>query len=73
MRQLREGYCSRPAPFPYSVALVGKQQVARYAKRLERDRGYLIIFDNRVGSPWEERGRFEQHQHDGVEITVLWA
>ncbi|MDX9723954.1 MAG: ATP-binding protein [Myxococcota bacterium] len=51
----------------------GKQQVARYAKRLGRDHGYLVIFDNRVGSPWEERGRFEQHQHDGVELTVLWA
>jgi hypothetical protein len=51
----------------------GKQQVAGYAKRLGRDQGYLVIFDNRQDSPWEERGRFEQQQHDGVDITVLWA
>jgi hypothetical protein len=30
LRQLRDGYCSRPAPFPTSVALVGLRDVRDY-------------------------------------------
>ena len=51
----------------------GVEQVARYATRLCRDRGYLIIFDPADGRPWEERGRMETEQCDGVTVIVLEA
>ncbi|WPD22445.1 MAG: ATP-binding protein [Candidatus Electrothrix scaldis] len=51
----------------------GVEQVARYATRLYRDRGYLIIFDPTAERPWEERGRVETELCDGVTVIVLEA
>ncbi|MBM4319959.1 MAG: ATP-binding protein [Deltaproteobacteria bacterium] len=51
----------------------GLQQVAAYARRLGRTRGYLILFEPGSEVPWEERGRLEQWEEEGVAVTVLWA
>lgn len=51
----------------------GLQQVAAYARRLGRDQAWLLIFDPTSETPWEDRGRLEQHAQDGVAVTVLWA
>ncbi|WP_339136611.1 MAG: AAA-like domain-containing protein [Candidatus Electrothrix sp. GW3-4] len=37
LRQLRNGYCSRPAPFPLSIALVGLKDVRDYKISLRQD------------------------------------
>ncbi|MBM4319541.1 MAG: ATP-binding protein [Deltaproteobacteria bacterium] len=51
----------------------GLEQVARYAQRLGRDRGYLLLFDPAVATPWEERGRVEEMRQEGVTIVVVRA
>jgi hypothetical protein len=37
LRQLRDGFCSRPAPFPYSVALVGVRDVRDYRGQVREE------------------------------------
>jgi hypothetical protein len=51
----------------------GLAQVARYATRLGRDRGWLIIFDPQAATPWEERGVVEEVSRDGVTVVVVRA
>jgi hypothetical protein len=51
----------------------GLEQVARYAKRLGREVGYLVIFDPRSETPFEDRGDVEQVEQDGVKIVVVRA
>ncbi|MDX9719499.1 MAG: ATP-binding protein [Myxococcota bacterium] len=51
----------------------GLSQTVAYAKRLGRDQGYLVIFDPKSSTPWDERGQFEEHQQDGVRVLVLRA
>jgi hypothetical protein len=51
----------------------GLTQVAAYAKRLGRDRGYLVIFDPKAETPWEDRGAVEIVDHEGVTVVVVWA
>jgi type II secretory pathway predicted ATPase ExeA len=51
----------------------GLDQVARYARKLGRDRGYLVIFDPRATTPWEDRGSVEEVLHEGVTVVVLRA
>jgi hypothetical protein len=51
----------------------GLEQVARYAKRLGRDQGYLVIFDPKADTPWEDRGAIENVEHEGVTVVVLRA
>lgn len=49
------------------------EQVARYALRLRRERGYLVLFDPGADLPWEERGRVEEVGHDGVTVVIVRA
>jgi len=49
----------------------GLQQVARYAGRLGRDVGYLILFDPRSEVPFEDRGEIEWIEEQAVRICVL--
>jgi hypothetical protein len=51
----------------------GLEQVADYAKRLGRDRGYLVVFDPKTEKPWEERGEVEEILQDGVTVVVVRA
>ncbi len=51
----------------------GLEQVARYAGRLGRDVGYLIIFDPKSEVPWEDRGEVEQVEQDGITVIVVSA
>ncbi|MBI4860504.1 MAG: ATP-binding protein [Candidatus Riflebacteria bacterium] len=51
----------------------GLVQVARYAKRIGRDVGYLVIFDRDSELPWDERGRMEARTADGVSVVVVQA
>ncbi|CAK8725453.1 ATPase AAA-type core domain-containing protein [Candidatus Electrothrix laxa] len=51
----------------------GVEQVARYATRLCRDRGYLVIFDPSDKRPWEERGQLATEICKGIEVIVLEA
>jgi hypothetical protein len=56
----------------------GLKQVARYAKRLGREVGYLVIFDRygkaeMKGVDFEQRGKVESREQDGVRVVVLWA
>jgi DNA polymerase III delta prime subunit len=51
----------------------GLEQVSRYAKRLGRDVGYLVIFDPKSGTPWDDRGEIEEMEHKGVRVVVLRA
>jgi len=51
----------------------GFEQVAAYAKRLGRDTGYLIIFDPKSKTPWEDRGEVEEMEQDGVKVVVVRA
>ncbi|MCI5121544.1 MAG: hypothetical protein D3908_10210, partial [Candidatus Electrothrix sp. AUS4] len=51
----------------------GVEQVACYATRLSRDCGYLVIFDPTEERPWEERGRVETEQCEGITVVVLEA
>lgn len=51
----------------------GLEQVSRYAKRLGRDVGYLVIFDRNDPTPFEDRGTVETVVHDGVAVTILRA
>ncbi len=51
----------------------GIEQVTRYAARLGRDRGYLVIFDPATDLPWEERGKVETEEIDGVKVVIIEA
>jgi hypothetical protein len=51
----------------------GLEQVAHYAKRLGRDQGYLVIFDPKADTPWEDRGAVESVDHEGVTVVVVRA
>ncbi len=51
----------------------GVEQVARYAARLGRNRGYLLIFDPAADIPWLERGKVEKEVYEGVEIVIVDA
>ena len=51
----------------------GLTQVSAYAKRLGRDVGYLVIFDPKSDTPWEERGTVEETHHQDIKVLVLRA
>ncbi|MBM4320447.1 MAG: ATP-binding protein [Deltaproteobacteria bacterium] len=52
----------------------GIEQVARYARRLGRDRGYLLLFDLAASTlPWEERVRIEEVEQEGITVVVVLA
>ncbi|MCI5222314.1 MAG: hypothetical protein D3924_06490 [Candidatus Electrothrix sp. AR4] len=51
----------------------GVQQVARYASRLSRDRGYLVIFDPSGDASWEQRGCLETELCEGITVVILQA
>jgi hypothetical protein len=51
----------------------GLEQVSRYAQRLGRDVGYLVIFDPQSDEPWEKRGEVEEVAHEGVTVVVARA
>ncbi len=51
----------------------GLVQVARYAKRLGRDVGYLVIFDPNSDTPVEDRGEVEELEQDGIRIVLVRA
>jgi hypothetical protein len=51
----------------------GLEQVARYATRLGRDRGYLVLFEPDRDTPWEQRGEVEEVETDGVTVEVVRA
>jgi len=51
----------------------GLDQVAHYAQRLGRDRGYLILFDRASTLPWDDRGQVEEQVHHGVTVVVVRA
>jgi hypothetical protein len=57
----------------YKALERGLDQVSRYATRLGRDRGWLIIFDPQAETPWEERGVVEEVRHGGVTVVVVRA
>ncbi len=74
LRQLRDGYTSRPAPFPQSVALVGLKDVRDYKIQVRKDSASLG-----TASPFNIKARsltmrnfmedevfdlLEQHTHD---------
>jgi hypothetical protein len=47
--------------------------VARYAKKIGRDTGYLVIFDPKSDVPWDERGQVETRTAEGVNVVVVQA
>ena len=49
----------------------GLKQVSKYAKKLGRDTGYLVIFDPGSKLEWEKRGEVEVIEHEGVKVVVL--
>jgi len=51
----------------------GVEQVSDYARRLGRDRGWLILFDPASTHSWEERGRIEEVEREGVTVVVVWC
>jgi hypothetical protein len=51
----------------------GLDQVAAYARRLGRDRGYLILFDPASDQPWEDRGQVEEQLHQGIVVVIVRA
>ena len=51
----------------------GLEQVTAYARRLGRDRGYLILFDPSSERAWEERGQIQEQEHEGITVVVVWA
>ena len=53
--------------------LDGLEQVPRYAKRLGRDVGYLIIFDPQSETPFEDRGEVEEVEAEGVTVVIVRA
>jgi len=51
----------------------GLDQLAGYLRRLGLDHGTLVIFDRRTDAPpVDQRGKFEEEVHDGLNITILW-
>jgi hypothetical protein len=57
----------------YKALERGLEQVSRYAQRLGRDVGYLVLFDPESSLPWEQRGTVEEHEHGGVRVVILRA
>jgi hypothetical protein len=51
----------------------GLDQVARYAKKLGRPVGYLVVFDLQSKTPFEDRGEIEELTHQGVQVVLLRA
>lgn len=51
----------------------GLEQVARYAARLGRDHGYLVIFDPKSETPWATRGAVEEVAAGDVTVVVVRA
>jgi hypothetical protein len=49
----------------------GLAQVTRYAQRLGRDVGYLVIFDLNSATPFEDRGAVEELEQDGVKVVLV--
>ena len=49
----------------------GLEQVSRYVKRLGRDVGYLVIFDPKTETPFEDRGEVEEVEQDDVTVVVV--
>jgi hypothetical protein len=49
----------------------GLAQVTRYAQRLGRDVGYLVIFDVNSQVPFEDRGQVEELDQDGVKVVLV--
>jgi hypothetical protein len=49
----------------------GLTQVTRYARRLGRDVGYLVIFDVNSTTPFEDRGQVEELVQDGVKVVLV--
>ena len=49
----------------------GLTQVARYARRLGRDVGYLVIFDLQSETPFEDRGEVQDLEEDGVGVVLV--
>jgi hypothetical protein len=49
----------------------GLAQVTRYAKRLGRDVGYLVIFDLNSAVPFEDRGQVEELAQDDVKVVLV--
>jgi type II secretory pathway predicted ATPase ExeA len=49
----------------------GLDQVARYAKRLARGVGYLVLFDLKTQTPFEDRGEVQDVEHEGVTVVVV--
>jgi hypothetical protein len=49
----------------------GLAQVTRYAQRLGRDVGYLVLFDLNSVTPFEDRGEVEEREQDGVKIVLV--
>ncbi len=51
----------------------GLDQLAAYLDRLGLERGVLVIFDQRPDAPeLTERVAFEEEEHEGKAITILW-
>jgi len=55
----------------YKALPDGLAQVSSYAKRLGRDRGYLVLFDVKTTTPIEERGKVETVEEQGVNVVIL--
>jgi hypothetical protein len=52
----------------------GLKQVARYAERLGRPVGYLVVFDPHSDIQWEKRGQVEERRQDeGITVVVVRA
>jgi hypothetical protein len=55
----------------YKMLEHGLAQVSAYARRLSRDVGYLVVFDVKSETPFEERGEIEEIEEAGVNVVVL--
>jgi type II secretory pathway predicted ATPase ExeA len=49
----------------------GLDQVSRYAKRLGRDVGYLVLFDLKTSTPFVDRGEVEPVKHEEVTVVLV--
>ncbi len=57
----------------YKTLEKGREQVARYARRLGRDVGYLVVFDMKSDVPFEDRGEVGEIEEDGVTVVLVRA
>jgi hypothetical protein len=57
----------------YKALERGLEQVAGYAKRLGRNRGYLLIFNTKGKTSRMRRGKVEQVKRKGVTVVVVRA